>query len=165
MAIDEAVFRDGWAFLCDRFSREPSKPVMAAYYRSLTERMTTEEFRTACQVVFEQREFFPRPADFLEAVRPDPKAEAMEQWEQVQILMHGNGGYRLTAEGQRVVRLLGGETRLKQTTHDQTPFLRREFLQLYGAALEIARREERPQLEAGPEAKKIAAGVHLKALG
>lgn len=164
MAIDEKAFKDGWALLCDRFNREPSKPVMAAYYQTLSAKLTTEEFRIACQVVFEQREFFPRPADFLEAVRPDPKAEAMEQWEEVQKLMRGNGGWELTDEGQRVVRLLGGETHLKQTTRDQTPFVRREFLQLYGDALEIARREERPQLKAGPEAKRIAAGVNLKAL-
>lgn len=163
--IDEKVFKDTWALLCDRFNREPSTPLMLAYYRTLSGRMTTAEFRAAAQAVFEEREFFPRPADFLEAARPDPKAEAMDQWELVQKLMKGDvDTTALSEEGRRVVRMLGGASQLRDTQLDALPFVRRDFMQLYGDAVEIARREQRPSLAAGPEAKKIAATVNLRAM-
>lgn len=163
MAIDEKVFKDAWALLCDRFNREPSKPVLAAYYETLSAKMTTAEFRIAAQRVFEEREFFPRPVDFLNAVRPDSRADALAQWELAQEYIAGND-VQLDAEAERVIGLLGGRRQLGMANTDTMPFVRKEFLQLYGEAAEIARRENQARLNSSEEGRKIASGVHLKAL-
>ena len=161
--IDEPTFRKAWTLLCERFNREPSTALMQAYYGTLSERMTTDEFRAAANQVFIAREFFPRPLDFLEAVRTDPRAEALDQWEQVQELMRGNI-HQLTAEADRVVRILGGPSQLRNTQLEAVPFVRRDFLALYGDAVEISRREHPPTLQGGAEAKRIAGGVDLRRL-
>ena len=161
--IDQDVFKKAWTLLCERFNREPSQVLMSAYYGTLSEQMDTEQFRRAAHQVFVEREFFPRPVDFLNAAQPDPRADALDQWEQCQKLMRGDP-VKLTDEGKRVVQLLGGERQLKETKLDAVPFVRKEFLQLYGEAAAIAQRESRQQISASPEARRLTDTVHLKAL-
>lgn len=152
--IDEKVFRDAWALLCDRFGRQPSTPLMLAYYKTLNDRMTTAQFKASAQRIFVEREFFPRPADFL---GDDTKASALEQWEQVQDLMRGFGNREaLNAESKRVVLMLGGESKLRSTPLDAMQYVRRDFLALYGDAAEVAQREAGGRIEATREGRQIA---------
>jgi hypothetical protein len=152
--IDEKVFRDSWALLCDRFGREQSKPLMLAYYRAISPQLTTDQFKAACQRIFVEREFFPRPADFLADARPDPKAEALEQWEQVQALMKGEPA-NLSPEAKRVVNMLGGERKLRMTDLDAIQYVRRDFMELYDDAVEVARREAGGRILPTPEGNAI----------
>lgn len=158
--IDEKTFRDAWALLCDRFSKQPSTPLMLAYYKTLTERMDTQQFKLAAQRIFEEREFFPRPADFLEGARPDPVASALEQWEQVLDLMRGFGNReRLTAESRRVVALLGGEQKLRNTDLDAIQYVRRDFMELYGDAVQVSQREAGGRIEPTKESLRLTAEI------
>jgi hypothetical protein len=156
--LDQKVFRDAWALLCDRFGRERSTPLMLAYYKTLSPSMTTDQFRAACQRIFVEREFFPRPADFLEAVRPDPKASALEQWEQVHELMRGYPA-NLSAEARRVVAMLGGEHKLRMTPLDAIQYVRRDFMELYGDAVQVALREAGNRVLPTPEGSAITAAL------
>jgi hypothetical protein len=158
--IDETVFKDTWALLCDRFNRAPSTPLMLAYHGTLKHRLTTEQFKAAAQKIFEEREFFPRPADFLEAGQPDLEAAALEQWEVVQDVMRGFGGHdRLTEEARRVMSLLGGETKLRNTQLDSVQYVRRDFLQLYGDAVQVARREGGERIAPTAESLRLTAQI------
>lgn len=146
MAIDEGVFKNAWALLCERFGRTPSTPLMLAYFRTLDPQMSTAEFRQAAQVVFEEREFFPRPVDFLEALREDPSVEALKEWADVQQYIAGHVAdlSPLTAE---VVAIMGGKRELGQAKMESMPHLRREFMQTY-AQLARAEASDRRQLAA-----------------
>jgi hypothetical protein len=160
--IDEKIFKDAWAMICERFGRSPSGPLSMAYYQSLSARLSTEQFQAAARRVFEQNEFFPKPADFFEP--RDVKAESLEQWELISDVMRGFtpiASPALTEESRRVVRLLGGESKLRNTQLDEVQFVRRDFLQLYGDASEIADREHDRRISGGREARKIAAAVQI----
>lgn len=163
--IDERVFKDAWALLCERFNKVPSDMLTASYYSVLSPRMTTEQFRSAALGVFTSNEFFPKPADFFP--QRDTTAESLEQWEVVNEVMRGflsTTSSRLTDETRRVIRLLGGESKLRSTQIDEIQFVRRDFMALYGDAVAVAQREETQQLRGGPEARKIAASVAVKVL-
>jgi hypothetical protein len=162
--IDERVFQASWVLLCDRFGREQSNPLMLAYYRAISPHLTTDQFKAACQRIFVEREFFPRPADFLADARPDPKAEALEQWEQVQALMKGEPA-TLTMEARRVVGMLGGEYKLRMTNLDAVQYIRRDFMELYGDAVEVARREAGGRILPTPEGNAITAALMNGATG
>ena len=158
--IDEKVFRDSWVLLCERFGRQHSGPLMMAYYGCISPKMTTEQFKAAARKAFEDREYFPRPADFLETVKPDRTADALQQWELVQLLMQGYGTPEsLSLEARRVVRLLGGETKLRNTPLDSVQWVRRDFLKLYGDACEVAEREAGHRIEATPEGNRLTAEI------
>lgn len=158
--IDQHEFRNQWTLLTERFGRDPGDAVAAAYYEILSSEMDTESFRAASRHVFRHREFFPRPIDFIDATRPDIEAEALEQWELAPAATHDAGARsRLTKEARRVVDLLGGFDVFRQTSPDKLSHVRREFMQLYGKAAEVARREASRQLEATPDAKRIAETV------
>ena len=162
--VDEKVFRDTWALLCDRFGRQPSTPLMLAYYKTISPQLTTEQFKTSAQQIFVEREFFPRPADFIDGARPDPKASALRQWEQVQELMRG-GNADLNLEARRVVRLLGGTRKLQDSPVNAEQYIRRDFLELYADVSDVARRDERiaPTPEGNRLTDQIMASARLSA--
>lgn len=158
--IDDVVFKNTWALLCDRFGKTPSTPLMIAYYETLSPVMSTEQFRAAAQHVFENREFFPRPVDFIVPTQLTVQQEALTQWEQVHDMMRGFGSYSsLTAEAQRVVRMLGGEQKLRMTNMDAVQYVRRDFMELYGDTVEIARREAGNRIEPTRESLQITAAI------
>lgn len=154
--IDQNVFKQAWALLSERFGREQSDILMKAYYDDLSPDMDTESFRRAVRHVFRNREFFPRPIDFIDAVRPDVEAEALGQWELAPAAVHdANARGRLTKEARRVIDLIGGFDVFRQTPPDGMSYVRREFMQLYGKAVEIARREAGERIPPSPEAKRM----------
>lgn len=154
--IDQNVFKQAWAVLCERFGREQSDILMKAYYDDLSPDLDTNSFRRAVRYVFRNREFFPRPIDFIDAVRPDVETEALEQWELAPAAVNSaDARRRLTKEARRVIDLIGGFDVFRQSPPEQLRHVRREFMQLYGKAAEIARREDGGRIPAGPEAKRI----------
>ncbi len=166
--IDQDVFNIEWAVICERCNRDPSQVLAARYYQALSPRMTTEEFRVAARVVFEEREFLPRPVDFIEAIRPSVEAEALVQWELCEQVMAGSTKAleRMSPAGKRTVQLLGGTDRLRNTKLDEIPFVRRDFLKLFGDAEEIHRREAQPTaLPVSDQAKGILAAAVPALLG
>ena len=130
--IDQDVFNIEWAVICERHNRDPSQVLAARYYQSLSPRMTTEEFRAAARVVFEEREFFPRPVDFIDAIRPSVEAEALEQWELCERVMAGSkeAFMHMSPAGRRTVDLLGGTDRLHNTRLNDVQFVRRDFMKV-----------------------------------
>jgi hypothetical protein len=156
--IDQTLFQASWVLLCDRFGREQSSVLMHAYYKTLSPVLNDDEFRAACQRIFVEREFFPRPADFMAATRPDPALEALAQWEQVHEMMRGFPAV-LSPEAKRVVAMLGGESKLRNTQLDAVQYVRRDFMALYGDVAEIARREEGGRIAPTRESLRLTAEI------
>lgn len=146
--IDRDTFGDVWAILEERFGKEHSQPTRAMYYKSLSERLTTEEFRGAARHLFDSAEFFPKPDDFVEAVRGDTETRALKSWETVEQVVRGfSSRDELTSEAERTVKLMGGMRQLRMTRDENWPHRRREFLKLYGDAERIEEQESRDHLE------------------
>lgn len=152
--IDDGVFRNWWADLCERFRMtgedEPSQRQLKRYYRYLSERMDTDTFERAAEVVWAEREFFPKPSDFMDAAET-PEGAALEQWELChQIMQDSRRAHelleRMDAEGQRVVRMMGGVRQLTRTQLDEVQWRRKEFMRLYGTASVAAGREQIPPM-------------------
>jgi hypothetical protein len=97
---------------------------------------------------------------------PDsPVAQTGEQWERVQELMRGFGAMAdLDPEAYRVVRMLGGESKLRNTPVDAVQFVRRDFMELYGDAAEVAAREAGHRIASTPEGDRLTAEIMQKAI-
>lgn len=135
--IDLQVFRTEWALLCERFrmtgGQEPSQLMMRRYYEYLSPRMDTEVFVAAARQVYAEREFFPRPVDFVEAAGPGEDRGAVE-WEKVSKLLRNSGSPldSLDEPARRAVRAMGGLFRIGERA-SELHFRRREFLEHYAA--------------------------------
>lgn len=168
--IDRSVFRDEWAMLCERFrltgQREPSSVMRQRYLEYLSPRLDTEQFRAAARVVYAEREFFPRPIDFVDAAGLSTETEALEQWDLCRRVMDGSAEAEaaMTDEGLSVLRLMGGARTLRMTALEDVQWRRKEFLQLYGTAAEAARAEALPNVT--PESRAaIGAAGPIRLLG
>jgi alkylation response protein AidB-like acyl-CoA dehydrogenase len=166
--IDKHEFFAGWKSLCRRFNREVDADEAREYWEYLSPQMETDAFRMASRKLWASREFFPRPDDFLTSVQPSSEAAALEQWELCERVMSGEVHVmeRMTAAGQKTVRLMGGIDRLRNTPIDEVHFRRAEFLRLHGQADEIHRREAGLALPAWTDddserVRQIAPGLKL----
>lgn len=148
--IDKSAFRDVWAVLEERFGKEHSGPTRAMYYQSLSEKLSTEEFKVAARRLFDSAEFFPKPDDFVEEVRGDTETRALKSWETVDQVVRGFASRdELTDEAERTVKLMGGMRQLRMTRDENWPHRRREFLKLYGDAERIEAQESKEELPPG----------------
>lgn len=152
--IDQGVFKNEWTVLAERFGKyKESRVVSQRYYEHLSPRMTTEAFVSAARSLFASEEFFPSPDAFLEAAGFTGTAAAHSDWEHVHAILYGKAeAYdRLTEEGRRTVRLMGGVHGLQSTHVDEAKWRRREFFELYRS--ERHERESLPPM--GEEARRI----------
>lgn len=129
--INPTDFTRGFALLQDRWERQLGEPTIAEYHRILTTELTTEEFNAAVQTIFRHDTFWPSPQRFIEAVRGDPKLEAIKEWDQ--LLEHAAKGILapLSEPGKAALRSIGGWPRLQNLTEHDQASARRQFLDSY----------------------------------
>ena len=153
--IDQGVFANEWTVLCTRFGKyEGSRLIATRYFEHLSPRLSTEEFVHAARKLFAESEFFPKPADFVEAVGRGGRALAEADWEHARAVMYGDAGAygKLSEGGKRAVDLMGGVRGLQSTHVDEAKWRRREFLELH----EYAGAPEREALPAmTPAGRKL----------
>jgi len=159
--IDQNVFRTEWTILCERWNRTHTREVAARYFQFLNDRMDTAAFRDACAHVFATNEFFPTPEQFVLAVQLPPEADALDQWELCLRVMEGDSVLdRMNPCGRRVVALLGGPNKLRNTMVESVPFVRKDFLAFYRDVNDgVARGHLLPGAEVTPESKRIVDGL------
>lgn len=168
--IDRDVFADEFGLLDKHFPGERSVEETRRYYRVLSERMDTREFTSACERLFIEREHFPRPKDFLEAVGESSDHRARRLWPKVRKVAgaysryprFGEDGERyyrhrrmmedLPADVQEAVRRLGGVGHIAHATDDERPHLRRKFIQLME---DVSREVQRRELPPGEEQQNL----------
>lgn len=129
--IDLNTFEQKFSLLVGRFGKELPSEVIAEYYRMLCDRMTTEQFCQACDLVFFEEDFFPSPQRLLDKVKAKQSDLAVQEWER--ILKASTGNYplvELSEPGQKALRSIGGLSVVGYAnTQTQLPFLRRDFLE------------------------------------
>lgn len=146
--IDIDVFAEQVSILADRFDRGVSPEMSRRYHAFLTDRMTTDQLRTAVDVIYAHDRFWPAPVRFLEAIGLDPASRAGDAWEAVMTLVRSGGGLNPAKTDDpalaAAVRAVGGTARLGKVDEDRLPFIKREFVAAYRAHGE---RDDRPQLD------------------
>lgn len=80
MPLDKRAFLAELGMLADRFGRTVSEPVMLRYYDTLSQRLTTEEFKRASRIIFDRDKFWPEPMRFVDAVKGNATEEAAAAW-------------------------------------------------------------------------------------
>jgi hypothetical protein len=81
--VDPRRWWNLWQLLCRRFDRECRQDEAAAYLEYLDALLTPEEIEAAARAVWADREYFPRPADFLLAAHASVLARlraAAREW-------------------------------------------------------------------------------------
>ena len=92
MMLSRETFVDSFTKLALTFpSFEATNAAMNAYYVALRERIGDEDFVRVCQhLALDDREFFPRPAEFMKALEPDVTHESRREFA---LVMRGWGPY------------------------------------------------------------------------
>lgn len=133
--IDKKIFVQEMAVLCDRFGRELTQPVLDRYYESLSEKLNTQQFKTASKSIFIEEEFFPSPQKFFQKVLANTEDLAVLEWERVlNAAAQANYDIELTEAGKKAVRALGGISAIGRADLEfAVPRIRKEFIQSYKA--------------------------------
>ena len=153
--IERERFFEVWERLCVRFNRD-TEGEAAEYYRWLSTQMTTDEYVAAATKLWATREFFPRPIDFVDAMRPSVSAEAFRQWELVykQATRESTDGWmHMDDLCKRAVSTVGGIDGVTHASPSQIAVLYDRFSRAY-RDLALAEREERllgSSLAVGPD--------------
>ena len=107
--LDRHVFVREMTLLHDRFGRTPNEHVIARYYDTLRDRLTTQEFEQAARFVFDQDSFWPPPARFIELAQGNARDDAEREWRAlVDACQRGDRGILLSPEGAAAMRAVGG---------------------------------------------------------
>lgn len=185
--IDPAVFAEEWAILDDRFPGERSEKVGDRYYTYLSEQMDTETFVASAERIFSEREHFPRPVDFLEAVGGGVEDRAGEWWPEVMKAVRAWSPYKvysgdesyyrherlvenLPEDVREAVRRLGGLGELSRLDEGELWWRRKEFaVLLRHVSVSEGRKALAPATEKGKRlieaAVKGRSADHLRLIG
>jgi len=134
---DYKRFSRALTLLAELFDKELSAGLHEIYWSALTESLTDQEFEDACSRLARSNKFWPKPAEFLEAAKGGPEAQAWAAWEQLLFAVRFAGQYRsvkfLDSKISRMIKLMGGWVKVCEMTGVELPFRRQEFLKGYQA--------------------------------
>ena len=137
--LDGSAFVREMSLLHRRFGREPDEQVIARYFDTLKERLTTEEFASAARHVFDHDAFWPTPMRFVELARGTPERAARQEW---LTLMNGarkGERMRLSSAGEAALMAAGGWRIVAYANEEHAlPRLERAFVRAYQDASESA---------------------------
>lgn len=164
--LDQSVFAKAWAMLKERFGATLSEEQTKAYFRYLSDRIETEEFREAAAMIWATNRFFPRPVDFL-------VIGASKEWGKLQTALDGfNPPHQTNQEAiqalgpltRKLVSDLGGFPSLKAALQKDPIRLRDQFSRNYehAATVESGRRPKELQ---GPEVTPTSRQIVSEVMG
>lgn len=158
VVIDQKVFAERMSMTYERFGRNPSKPVSAAYYQALSNSLTTQEFVTAAARIFNENTFFPSPAEFVDKAKGKVEDAAQLEWMEVMAAIAKDRAFQgLTESGKAALEVIGGRWAVRNT--ENVSFLRKDFISAYVAHERRDRQEKAaPALPSGA-LKQLAEGV------
>ena len=133
--IDAQVYAQEITLLQRWFGKELDDLVGAALFKSLNQKLETDEFALACRVIFENTKpspfNFPSISDFVEAARGSTEECATQEWLIASNFSSGVDIEQLTPVGKEALRRIGGRKDLGKSHTDQMPFKKREFIKEY----------------------------------
>lgn len=161
--IDESTFRDAWAILKERFDRDLSDLQMDLYYRTIAERLDTDEFKRGVRRVYYECRWFPTPKEIVDAgLDRDADREAELEWERVIGRRDDmNAGDSTppdempSAGALRALKTLGGMAALRNASPGEIRRFRRAFLDAYES---FRPREPAPSLPGKDAPRALSTG-------
>jgi len=127
------------------YGKDITKPLLSLYFNALEDlsiEQVSHAFTSHVKSTGKEGTFFPKPADLIRQIKgseEDRKAStddrAMIAWACIEREMSRIGSYQpLNLEDKQAlatVKSMGGWSKLCETTYDQLPFRRREFIKMY----------------------------------
>lgn len=131
---NEIKFKEYMATICELFDKSLSKLLTDLYWKVL-EPYTDEQCEKAFKEIIYSSRFFPKPADFIEAIEGTKKDRATEAWLDVLETIKRVGNYQsirfADASIHSVVNAMGGWPELCRMTGDEVKWKQKEFERLY----------------------------------
>jgi len=149
--LDKTKFAEMMTMLCEVFGKEPTKPLIAAYYMALKD-MTQQELERAIEGILTKKfNKMPLPAEILEFIHGNLEDRAMLALEKVERAMRDVGGYRSVVFDDPVIHMViesfdGGWPGLCAIPEREWKFARKDFLKLYQAMSKEKNRRPVPKL-------------------
>ncbi len=142
---DKRKFKELMAGVGELYGKDITKPLLSLYFNALEElsiEQVSQAFTNHVKSTGKEGTFFPKPADLMRQIKgseEDRKAStddrAMIAWSCIEQAMSRIGSYQaLELEDKQAlatVKAMGGWQKLCETTYDQLPFRRREFIKMY----------------------------------
>lgn len=140
--IDKDVFKTWAGILGDRFNKVLASPTLRVMYFSLSESLTTDEFIVGCKRAFDECTFWPTPKEIIEFAKPVAVVRVSGA-EVFRDILTWNGSenmmsvarQRLDEAGMQAFLGIGGAARFKKMKVDDEMWARKEFIELYEAAV------------------------------
>lgn len=151
MPIDRAAFTREFTLLLERFGRDPHPLMTQRYFEYLNAHLDTPAFERAARQIFEQDQFWPAPARFVDLARGGSTKElANTAWAEA-LRLAERGEYPPLEALPAPVRAALKATPLREIAYADNEAklarLKREFTSAYAAALD-APTDTTPALEA-----------------
>ena len=135
--LNRRVFTREMTILHKRFGRDPDADVISRYYDTLNSKLTTAEFETAARHVFDNDQFWPAPARFIDLAHGSPETQARTEWSALLQAAAKGERARLTSEGEAALMSIGGWHEVAFADTDRKlPRLERAFIRNYEHASE-----------------------------
>lgn len=123
------------------------KPAMAdAYFEALSE-FDIRHLGLATKRLIRSSHYFPRPADFIAQIEPEMASariiESTDAWRKFLDVISERRAYpKRGSKIDRAIESLGGMQRLKFMETRELSYMRKDFLSLYMAMLDLQEKEE-----------------------
>lgn len=157
--LNKSLFSKNFTGICELFDKQASDTLTSIYYESLKV-MTDQEFKTAITRIITTSKFFPKPADFLEAIRMDESAQAILAYEKAVTAGRQHGCYRSVKFDDpaihSTIELMGGWQQFC-LSEDSRKWQQKEFEKIYPVML---RRGSHPKYLPGQSEERNALTGH-----
>ena len=133
--INEKVFFEIMTALGEIFDKKLSDTVLEFYYKTLSQKMDTNQFKKVASIWIEKGKFFPKPAELLQLLDEIEGSQAERAWLQVleeieRVGITGSPNFKDPVI-YAVVQAMGGWENLCNMPVDRQPFYMKDFVNLY----------------------------------
>jgi hypothetical protein len=135
--LDRELFGKTFTMLCEVYNRQPTGPLMEAYYMVL-KNMEPEAFRNSVVSLMANRSYqsLPKPAEILEYSKPNVEALAILAIEDIERAISKAGAYASPTFQDIVVNsvidAIGGWVHVCKMSADEWKWAKKEIPKLYG---------------------------------
>lgn len=133
--IEKKVFFEVMTALGEIFDKKLSDTTMLLYYKTLSQKMDTNQFKKVAGIWVEKGKFFPKPAELLQLLDEVEGSQAERAWLQVLDEIERVGMYGAPVFKDpviyAVVQAMGGWESLCNMPMDRQQFYMKDFCNLY----------------------------------
>lgn len=134
MTIDKQVFSQMIGELQAYYKREFTPFAQRAWYKHLSDRLTTDQFIQAIESAIISKQFMPTPEEIVEMICGTPENQAYQEWDLCLKAASRNDKTMLNTlspQGQSALHLIGGLYKLGQMQEDKLEWVKKEFVAIW----------------------------------